>query len=213
MLKRAHVALDEDLLGLVEGDEVKRLGTRGQSHHEHPRFDHDAVQNERELSEVDFRFLAQGMNLGDHDLSDVQGRSTLSLGHVAPDGGLRDFGIVFFDEALKDSSRSMTLLLWRGPVSLEPTVDQFFPRVQHRRGSIGRRARRRHCAHQSLADGSTMNTELLGQHPNRNGLGAEVGFSDFFEQHWLGPFRHAPSVPARDRCRVLHQRWSQMGPF
>jgi len=60
VLERFDVAVDEDLLGLVEIHAVKTPAAGRQAHHEHPRLDLFAVQIEAHLSEVDLGLVAQG---------------------------------------------------------------------------------------------------------------------------------------------------------
>jgi hypothetical protein len=79
VLKRAHVALDEDLLGLVVRDEMEGSTTGREAHHEHPGLHHDALEHEGELAEVNFGFFTQGMRLGTRDLSNAEGSISLRL--------------------------------------------------------------------------------------------------------------------------------------
>lgn len=83
MLERAHVTLDEDLLGLVVRDEVEGTAAGRKAHHEHPGLHHDTLEHEGELPEVDLGLFTQGVRLGNHDLRNAEGAISFRLCDVA----------------------------------------------------------------------------------------------------------------------------------
>ena len=137
------VALEERLLALAREAHVNRPPRVREPHQEHRELGQHAVQPDADPAEVDLRFLARRVRLGDR-----HGHAPgLELAAQAADEGahrrLGDGGAALVHEPLPDPPRRVALLARRAQVGEEPRADRRAVRAELRRRAGDVLARRR----------------------------------------------------------------------
>ena len=183
-----RVSLEERLLALAREADVDGPPRVREPHHEHRQLGQHAVEPDADPAEVDLRFLARRMQLGDrHDRP-----AGLELAaHAADIGAHRRLGhgrAAFVHKALPDPPRGVALLARRAQVGHQPRADRRAMRTEPRRRLRDRLARRRQRRPQRLSHRAPVHAVAVRQATDGHAILAPVS-SDMLKQLHL---RHTP---------------------
>ena len=197
MGERSDMTVEKHLLGLVEVDAVEPLATRREPDDEHPGVDHDALEEEAHLPEVDLGLLSQQVGLGNTDLWQCHRTRLLDRSHIAAHTRLAHLGVVFFDQTLEDPPCRVPLLPGHVLVVGQPSVDGVLPGSERRRRALLRRLprwwqRRVQC----LAHHPPMHLEPAGKLTDRRAVLSGFRLADLLEQFHPRPLCHRAQAPA-----------------
>ena len=166
-LEGDHVALEERLLALAREADVDGAPRVGEPHDEHRQLGQHAVEPDADPAEVDLRFLARRMQLGDRHRHPAGLELAAHAADVGAHRRLGDGRAAFVDEALPDPSRRVALLARRAQVGDQPLADRRAVRTEPRRRRGCRLARRRQRRPQRLSHRAPVHAVAARQSANR----------------------------------------------
>ena len=137
------VSFEERLLALAREADMDGSPRVGEPHDEHRELGQHAVEPDADPAEVDLRFLARGMQLGDGHLDAAGLELAAQPADVGAHRRLGDGGAALVDEALPDPPRGVALLARRAEVGDQPLSDDLHVRTELRRQAGRPLARRR----------------------------------------------------------------------
>ena len=194
--ERAHVPVQERLLGLVGVGVVERTAGVRQAHAEHPQPQHHPAYAGAELTEVDLGLLTRRVLLDDHHLGPRPGDLGTKTRHEVAHRGLGHHRSFLLHQPLPHPAGGVPLLARRVQVLRQPGPHELHVRTRDRRLTLGHLPGRWDRVSQRRTHRAPVHPVLPGELSDRQAFIAPVA-SDTFELLHSRSLLHPPHL--RDR--------------